>query len=560
MPMRKVLFTILLLLILPVFAAAKELGEINSFFVDKDYSLEEREKVFAILEKRTEKAYFFVEKDWMENLSEEKRGELNKKLEEYAREFDETIYPVVTGFYGEEWRPGVDSDERITILCYETKKGVAGYFSERNEFESVQNPKSNEKEMFYLNVDYIFFDIFKDYLTHEFVHLITFNQKNRLRGISEKVWLNEARAEYAPTLLSYNEREGENNLSNRIKNFLRNPSNSLTAWEGKSVDYGVINMFFHYIADFYGDGVFANSIKTKSAGLKSLEEGLFKNGIKKDIREIFAEWAIAVFLNDRETGDYYGYKSEKLKDINVAPSLIFLSSGEKINKNLTYFVEPWAGNWYRILGGEEGDLSVKIKMEKPKSFFVNFVLCGEENGCQIEKAKINEGEEGIAEIEIENFGEKWFSLTLIPLYLPGEEVKEAEKFDISISMENNYKEKEEIEALKKQIEELKNKIKEVKEKIEAILRERGETVRFSGNLYFGMKGEEVEKLQIFLRNRGEGIYPEEIISGYFGSLTKAAVIRFQEKYASEVLSPWGLKSGTGFVGEMTREKINNLLD
>ena len=46
---------------------------------------------------------------------------------------------------------------------------------------------------------------------------------------------------------------------------------------------------------------------------------------------------------------------------------------------------------------------------------------------------------------------------------------------------------------------------------------------------------------------------------FFGTLTKNAVIRFQNKYKSEVLIPVGLKSGTGFVGSMTRNKLNEIV-
>jgi len=42
-------------------------------------------------------------------------------------------------------------------------------------------------------------------------------------------------------------------------------------------------------------------------------------------------------------------------------------------------------------------------------------------------------------------------------------------------------------------------------------------------------------------------------------LTQQAVIRFQEKYASEILTPLGLPNGTGYVGAATRSKINQLL-
>lgn len=79
---------------------------------------------------------------------------------------------------------------------------------------------------------------------------------------------------------------------------------------------------------------------------------------------------------------------------------------------------------------------------------------------------------------------------------------------------------------------------------------------YSANLFLGAKGDEVRALQSFLKSQGLEIYPEGLVTGYFGSLTKAAVQRFQLKY--------GIVSGSndpgyGVVGPKTRAKIKELL-
>ena len=74
-----------------------------------------------------------------------------------------------------------------------------------------------------------------------------------------------------------------------------------------------------------------------------------------------------------------------------------------------------------------------------------------------------------------------------------------------------------------------------------------------------MNSKEVRCLQEFLKSQGSEIYPEGLITGNFLNLTQLAVIRFQEKYATEILNPLGLGKGTGYVGPLTRAKINQFL-
>lgn len=90
-------------------------------------------------------------------------------------------------------------------------------------------------------------------------------------------------------------------------------------------------------------------------------------------------------------------------------------------------------------------------------------------------------------------------------------------------------------------------------------------ISFTKNLSLGQSGAEVKNLQIALNldpetavaTIGNGSSGHETI--YFGTATRNAVIRFQNKYADEVLSPAGLTRGTGYVGALTRKKLNSTL-
>lgn len=71
---------------------------------------------------------------------------------------------------------------------------------------------------------------------------------------------------------------------------------------------------------------------------------------------------------------------------------------------------------------------------------------------------------------------------------------------------------------------------------------------FTVYLYKGLSHSQVSDLQAFLKQFPD-IYPEGIVSGYFGSLTERAVKSFQQKYGV---------SAVGTVGPLTRAKLNEL--
>ena len=88
---------------------------------------------------------------------------------------------------------------------------------------------------------------------------------------------------------------------------------------------------------------------------------------------------------------------------------------------------------------------------------------------------------------------------------------------------------------------------------------------FTSNLSQGSSGVDVTHLQHLLNSNpatrvaasGAGSPGSE--TQFFGPLTAAAVSAFQNLYASAILTPLGLTSGTGFFGAGSRAKANMLI-
>ncbi len=89
------------------------------------------------------------------------------------------------------------------------------------------------------------------------------------------------------------------------------------------------------------------------------------------------------------------------------------------------------------------------------------------------------------------------------------------------------------------------------------------TANFTRNLKKGDTGADVKALQEFLNAKGytvaaTGVGSKGMESTTYGPATAAAVSKFQEAYASEILTPAGLAKGTGYFGTATRAKANAL--
>lgn len=107
-----------------------------------------------------------------------------------------------------------------------------------------------------------------------------------------------------------------------------------------------------------------------------------------------------------------------------------------------------------------------------------------------------------------------------------------------------------LQALLTQIQALQAQVQALQQQLQTVRTQQQQTVnQLITALKQGDQGENVQALQALLA-ADPTLYPEGLITGFYGPATAKAVKRFQEKNGIE---------GVGFVGPKTAEKLNQLL-
>jgi len=548
---KKILLVVALFLLFGASAKAASLGEIVTFNVDKNFDSIGRTQLQAILVKSTNNLYFYIEKAWWDEQLVQKQSEVLANLDILSLEFDNKIYPTLTSIFGIEQKPGIDGDNKITVLLESMNSTEGGYFREADGYVKLQVPTSNEREMVYLSLNKISDTAIKGVLAHEFVHLITFNQKNKIFSIEEDIWLNEARADYSSTILGYNDVYQGSNLQQRVNDFVENPSDSVTEWLGTKYDYASTSVFTHYLVDYYGINILADSLKSNYVGIDSINYALQKMRSPDNFSKIFTNWTIASLLNNCSINLKYCYANQNLKNLRIVPSLNFLPLTGNVSLSVANITKSWTGNWLKFIGGN-GNLRFNFSSLSGLTFQVPYLIQDSAGNFIVKFITLDKENKG--QIDVEKFGSDYKALIIIPslqsdIYKT-EDVAPTYPFTYTVAITGSTQnsDQELIQQLLSRIAELKKEIARLQ-----ALRD-GQATQICGqlnsNLYFGLASNDVKCLQQFLASQGQGIYPEGYVTGNFGNMTKNAVIKFQAKYSIPQ---------TGYVGPITREKINQLL-
>jgi hypothetical protein len=322
-----------------------EVGDVATFQAEnlvEDYTFE----VNAELVYETPHIYMFVEVGQPVDRAAVGRS---------AEVLETLIRPKIHEVFGTEWLPGIDGDPHIYIL-HTTRVGdwVAGYYDSTSQYPKVVSEKSNEHEMFVINLDNMARTIgtprYEAVLAHEFQHMVHWAV-----DLNEDTWLNEGLSELARLLTGYG-------ASPFAPPFLGDPGIQLNHWpedsSARGLHYGAAFMFAAYFYDRYGEAATTTLVSQLTNGMESVENALAAidatdplTGEPVLAADIFADWLVANLLMDPDVGDgRYAYQHP---DVATLPNAELTMALTPDDPAVTLQGVQWGPQYLRIAGGAE---------------------------------------------------------------------------------------------------------------------------------------------------------------------------------------------------------------
>ena len=232
-----------------------------------------------------------------------------RDIQRAADKFASETYPTNREFFGSEWSPGIDSDPRLHILhSVQLGSGIAGYFSGADAVSSLAQPFSNEREMFYINIDNTEpnSEFYNGVLAHEFQHMIHWYQDK-----NETTWVNEGLSELAMQLNGY-DTGGADSVFSQV------PDTQLTAWSddpnNRTQHYGASYLFMAYFLERFGNELMQAVIAEDANGADGFNNVLEGAGLDLTFDDVFADWVVANLVDEPGLADgQYGYQELDLR-------------------------------------------------------------------------------------------------------------------------------------------------------------------------------------------------------------------------------------------------------
>ncbi len=242
---------------------------------------------------------------WVEKGQPYDRDRIARSVDRFA----EQAYPKIREFFGSEWNPGVDGDPRLHILhATDLGRSIAGYYSSADEFSRQANPYSNEKEMFYINLEWLNstedYEYYETVLAHEFQHMVHwYNDRN------EETWVNEGMSELAQEIAGYPPDTGFASV------YMDNTDTQLNTWSddpgGNAEHYGSAYLYMAYFLQRFGEDLTKAVVANPANGTLGFTQALEQAGLGLTFDDVFADWVVANYVDDPTAlgqSGVYGYR------------------------------------------------------------------------------------------------------------------------------------------------------------------------------------------------------------------------------------------------------------
>jgi len=232
----------------------------------------------------------------------------SERLAAFATSFD-GIHAVCRERFGTEG----DFDGNGTLLVVFTRElsgGLLGYFNPADKFDTETSASSNEGDILYLTAGSYSIDEICATLSHEFQHMIYFDEHWRRGSSGSLTWLNEALSQAAEYYCGYQDFH-----LFRIGLFLSHlwdeqfPVHwyelSLTHWSDFNYGYGAV--FVRYLIDRYGNDAVKNMCATDKTGIAAVEAAT-----GTDFNAVFAGFLRALVLSGTSSTAAPGFRFTSL--------------------------------------------------------------------------------------------------------------------------------------------------------------------------------------------------------------------------------------------------------
>ncbi|HON22067.1 MAG TPA: peptidoglycan-binding domain-containing protein [Candidatus Paceibacterota bacterium] len=534
-------------LVIPFFSSAQTLGQQTVFFVGSDYDYYSRNQLSAVLVYQTSKLNFYIDTNWWNALTPQMQAQVKAQLFYLASYFENYDYPKLVTTFGSEALPGHDGDSRIYVLFHPMQSKYLGYARFEDTLRASASNFSNQHEMVYLNPQILLNQPAQQlgyYLSHEVLHLISFNQKGIFINADDERWLAEARSDYLSTFLGYDNVYAGSILEQRVNAIRQNSNFSLLNFTGSSSDYAAVHLLAEYLVEKYGMNILVDSLHSKLTGIASINEALAKNGYSEDFNTVFKNWLIAMAFNDCQMGDLYCFTHPSLKNFKIYPYTNYLPDYGAASMTASNYLNLYGGTWIKLTGGK-GDLTLTYEFPRDAQFYLPIVIVDQNNKKTIATYSVADGYRGT--IKVPDFGRSNIALYLMPFVVNNSTGATLFKWEVTVGSPSQGSSNL-ADVLAERINQLKAQVASLMAQLQALQQAGAACSRFQNDLYYGlMNNNEVRCLQKMLLEKEPGIYPSGLITGNYLSLTQEAVRQYQQKY--------GLPA-TGYFGPLTRALAN----